>query len=109
MILQLNPTIPVECSQFGKGWAHFLIDYSQEHDLLWGVFFDTTRIFVLVNNRDIRIQENWSLGRFEPKNAGDTLVEPNIATTWERHFGSGGGGSSYSVHPSGGSGGASHS
>ena len=33
MILQLNPPLPLETPK-GKAWAHFIIDYGLEHDLL---------------------------------------------------------------------------
>lgn len=65
-MLQLNPPIPVETPK-GKGWAHVLIDYSQEHDLLWVVFLDETGECWTLPNRDIRIQSNLSLGRRERK------------------------------------------
>lgn len=61
-MLQLNPPIPVYTPK-GKGWAHVLIDYSQEHDLLWVVFLDETGECWTLPNRDIRIQSNRSLGR----------------------------------------------
>ena len=63
-MLQLNPPIPVNTPK-GKGWAHILIDYSQEHDLLWVVFLDETGECWTLPNRDIRIQSNLSLGRRE--------------------------------------------
>jgi hypothetical protein len=63
-MLQLNPPIPVNTSK-GRGWAHVLIDYSQEHDLLWVVFIDETGECWTLPNRDIRIQSNLSLGRRE--------------------------------------------
>jgi hypothetical protein len=63
-MLQLNPPIPVNTPK-GKGWAHVLIDYSQEHDLLWVVFLDETGECWTLPNRDIRIQSNLSLGRRE--------------------------------------------
>ena len=63
-MLQLNPPIPVNTPK-GKGWAHVLIDYSQEHDLLWVVFLDETGECWTLPNRDICIQSNLSLGRRE--------------------------------------------
>jgi hypothetical protein len=65
-MLQLNPPIPVT-TPMGKGWAHILIDYSQEHDLLWVVFLDETGECWTLPNRDIRIQSNLSLGRRDGK------------------------------------------
>lgn len=62
MIHQLNPTIPLETPK-GRGFAHFLIDYSQEHDLLWVVFLDSDGECWTFKNSEIRIQKNISLGR----------------------------------------------
>ncbi len=61
-MLQLNPSIPVETPK-GKGQAVILIDYSAEHDLYWVVFLDESRECWTFNNKDIRIQENYTLGR----------------------------------------------
>jgi len=41
MLIQLEPTIPLETPK-GKAKAHFLIDYGQEHHLLWVCFQDDT-------------------------------------------------------------------
>lgn len=63
MITQLQPTIPLLTPK-GKGFAHLVIDYSQEHDLLWVVFLDKTGECWTFPNKDIRIQSNASLNRF---------------------------------------------
>jgi hypothetical protein len=62
MMLQLNPTIPLETPK-GKGFAHFVIDYSQEHNLLWVVFLDENGECWTFQNSEIRIQSNLSIGR----------------------------------------------
>ena len=62
MITQLNPTIPLTTPQ-GKGFAHLVIDYSQEHDLLWVVFLDDGGECWTFKNSEIKIVENFSLGR----------------------------------------------
>lgn len=62
MILQLNPTIPME-TPMGKALAHFLIDYGEEHDLYWVCFQDETGECWTWNNKQIRIQNNISFGR----------------------------------------------
>lgn len=62
MILQLNPPIPLETPK-GKGFAHFLIDYSQEHNLLWVVFLDETGECWVYDNTKIRMQKNITMGR----------------------------------------------
>jgi hypothetical protein len=69
MMLQLTPPIPVTCPR-GKGYAHVLIDYSQEHDLLWVVFIDETRECWTYRNQDIRIQGNITLGRTSEQTIG---------------------------------------
>ncbi len=61
-MLQLNPPLPLDTPK-GKGYAHFLIDYSQEHDLLWVVFIDATGECWTFNNSQIRLQLNFTMGR----------------------------------------------
>ena len=45
-----------------KGYAFIVIDYSQEHDLLYVCAMDNGEIWTL-NNKTIRVQNNISLGR----------------------------------------------
>ena len=61
-MIQINPTIPLITPK-GKGFAHFLIDYSQEHDLLWVVFLNDSGQCWTFPNSEIRIDNNYSLGR----------------------------------------------
>jgi hypothetical protein len=61
-LLQLNPPIPVITPK-GKAWAHAMIDYSQEHHLVWVCFQDDTGECWSWQNRDVRIQANPTLGR----------------------------------------------
>ena len=61
MIVQLNPTIPIiRKSDSLKGWAFLVIDYSQEHDLLFTCAMDNGEIWTL-RNQDILIDKNISL------------------------------------------------
>ena len=63
MMLQLNPTLPIiRVSDEMKGYAFIVIDYSQEHDLLYVCAMDNGEIWTL-NNKTIRVQNNISLGR----------------------------------------------
>jgi len=62
MMLQLNPPIPLDTSK-GKGFAHMVVDYSQEHDLLWVVFLDDSGECWMFRNGEVRIQRNFTLGR----------------------------------------------
>ncbi len=61
-MLQLNPQIPVLTPK-GSGWAFFLIDRSQEHDLEWVVFLDNGGYCWTFRNLDIRIQKNLTFHR----------------------------------------------
>lgn len=78
MMLQLDPPLPVEVEDFGKGWAHILIDYGQEHDLLWVVFFDESRACVAIDNKNIRIQNNYSMGRWDKNKQSLALQIKNL-------------------------------
>lgn len=62
-MLQLNPWIPIiRNSDKMAGFAFLVIDYSQEHDLLFTCAMDNGEIWTL-SNHDIRMQKNISLGR----------------------------------------------
>lgn len=62
MMIQLNPTIPVITPK-GKGFAHLVIDYSQEHDLYWTVFIEKTGECWTFSNKNIKIDDNITLNR----------------------------------------------
>ena len=62
MLTQLNPPLPLITPK-GKAWAHIVIDYGQEHDLLWVCFQDETGECWTFSNREVRIQENITMGR----------------------------------------------
>ena len=63
MMLQLNPTIPiVRISDDMKGYAFLVIDYSQEHDLMFTCAMNNGEIWTLKNG-DIRVEQNITLGR----------------------------------------------
>ena len=62
-MLQLNPMIPIiRVSDKMEGYAFVLIDYSQEHDLLYVCAMDNGEIWTL-NNREIRFCKNISMDR----------------------------------------------
>jgi hypothetical protein len=62
MITQLNPPLPMVTPK-GEGWAHFLIDYGPESALFWVVFMDTDGACWTVPNPEVRMYQNWTLGR----------------------------------------------
>lgn len=63
MFTQLNPTVPVVVEDKGKGYAFAVIDYGQEHHLLWVVAINDTREIWTVENPKVRVQSNWTMGR----------------------------------------------
>ena len=62
-MLQLNPMIPiVRVSDKMAGFAFMIIDYSQEHNLLFVCGMDDGEIWTL-NNKEIRFCKNVSMDR----------------------------------------------
>ncbi len=66
MITQLNPPLPLHTAK-GAGWAHFVIDYGPEYDLVWVVFMDNDGACWSVPNPEVKMQFNWTLGRRKPE------------------------------------------
>jgi hypothetical protein len=63
MILQLNPMIPIlRESDKMEGYAFLVIDYSQEHNILFTCAMDNGEIWTL-NNQEIKFCKNISLDR----------------------------------------------
>jgi len=62
MIHQLNPPLPVVTPK-GKAWAHIVIDYGPEADLIWVCFLDENGQCWSYRNSEIRIQKNETIGR----------------------------------------------
>lgn len=73
MILQLNPPIPVITPK-GKGFAHLVIDYSQEHNLYWVCFIDNSGECWTFENKDIRSQENITMGRLDKPPVAEPIL-----------------------------------
>lgn len=62
MIIQLNPSIPLERPK-GKGQALFLIDPGIEHHLMWVIAIDETGEIWTFSNPEVRAQKNITVGR----------------------------------------------
>jgi len=63
MIIQLNPMLPIfRVSDKMEGYAFLVIDYSQEHNLLFTCAMDNGEIWTL-SNQEIRFCKNISLNR----------------------------------------------
>ena len=63
MFTQLNPPLPVHVLDRGPGWAVAVIDYGQEHDLVWVTAMDDGGEIWCVPNTKVRLRANWTLGR----------------------------------------------
>ena len=61
-ILQLNPPIPLTTPK-GAGYAWLVIDYGQEHNLMWTVAIDATGEIWTFSNKEVRAQKNITLER----------------------------------------------
>lgn len=75
MITQLNPPLPLHTAK-GEGWAHFVIDYGPEYDLVWVVFMDKDGACWTVPNPEVRMQFNWTMGRRKPQPAAEMPLAP---------------------------------
>lgn len=65
MMLQLNPMIPiVRVSDNMESYAFLIIDYSQEHNLLFTCAMNNGEIWTLPN-QEIRFDKNLSLNRLK--------------------------------------------
>ncbi|HVK10394.1 MAG TPA: hypothetical protein VM597_16625 [Gemmataceae bacterium] len=60
-MIQLNPTIPLDTPK-GKAFAHFVIDYGQEHYLLFVCFINETGECWTFPSRDVRLEKNITMG-----------------------------------------------
>lgn len=72
-ILQLNPTIWLKTPK-GVGLCHFVIDYGEEHDLMWVVADDATGEIWTWPNPKVRAIPNISIDA-ERKNALQSKLE----------------------------------
>ena len=70
---QLDPTLPVSVEGKGSGFAFAVIDYGQEHHLIWVVAIDGTGEIWSAPNPKVRMQSNWTMGR---KISASGNVEP---------------------------------
>jgi hypothetical protein len=60
---QLEPTIPVHILDKGDGYAFAVIDYGQEHDLIWVTALTGSGEIWCAPNPRVRVQSNWTMGR----------------------------------------------
>jgi hypothetical protein len=65
MFTQLNPPIPLHVLGKGNGHAIGMIDYGQEHNLIWVTALDTSGEIWCAPNPEVRMLKNWTMGRKE--------------------------------------------
>ncbi|MCH4152981.1 MAG: hypothetical protein LKF30_13715 [Sphingobium sp.] len=70
--VQLDPPIPLEVIDKGKGLAIGMIDYGPEHNLIWVTAIDDTGEIWCAPNPKVRMQQNWTMGRPKPIYANAT-------------------------------------
>lgn len=65
MFTQLNPQIPLHVLGKGDGYAIGLIDYGQEHNLIWVTALNDSGEIWCAPNPEVRLGRNWTMGRKE--------------------------------------------
>ena len=60
---QLEPPIPVHVLDKGDGFAIAVIDYGQEHNLIWVTAINDSGEIWCAPNPRVRMQANWTMGR----------------------------------------------
>lgn len=79
MFTQLNPPIPVDVIDRGSGYAIAVIDYGQEHNLIWVTAINDTGEICCAPNPKVRMARNWTMGRDAKAGIGGVLTSPEIA------------------------------
>ena len=62
---QLDPPLPVHVLDKGAGFAVAVIDYGQEHNLIWVTAINDTGEIWCAPNPRVRMQANWTMGRMK--------------------------------------------
>ena len=70
---QLDPPIPLEVIDKGKGLAIGMIDYGPEHNLIWVTAIDDSGEIWCAPNPKVRMQQNWTMGRTKPMASGERM------------------------------------
>ena len=76
---QLNPPIPVSIIGKGDGFAIAVIDYGQEHNLIWVTAINDTAEVWCAPNPLVRMQGNWTMGRDRQKSVALQAPSPTAS------------------------------
>ncbi len=64
--VQLDPPLPVHVVDKGDGYAIAVIDYGQEHNLIWVTALTASGEIWCAPNPKVRMLANWTMGRARP-------------------------------------------
>jgi hypothetical protein len=70
MFTQLDPTLPIHVIDRGDGYAIAVIDYGQEHNLIWVTALNASGEIWCAPNSQVRLVPNWTMGRAKASLAG---------------------------------------
>lgn len=62
MFTQLDPAMPVHVLGKGDGYAFAVIDYGQEHNLIWVTALNDSGEIWCAPNPEVRLTRNWTKG-----------------------------------------------
>ncbi len=76
---QLNPPISVSIIGKGDGFAVAVIDYGQDHNLIWVTAITDTAEVWCAPNPLVSMQGNWTMGRDRQKSAALQTPSPTAS------------------------------
>ena len=79
MFVHLDPPLPLHVIDKGNGYAIGVIDYGQEHDLIWVTAIDATGEIWCAPNPVVRFRPNWTVGRKSPNGQDIAMRLPAAA------------------------------
>lgn len=76
---QLDPALPIRVLDKGEGYAIAVIDYGQEHNLIWVTAINDTGEIWCAPNPKVRLMTNWTMGRKKPPSGASDACAPSSA------------------------------
>ncbi len=74
--VQLAPPLPLHVIGKGDGYAIAVIDYSQEHNLIWVTAISDTGEIWCAPNSQVRMTANWTMGRLTAPSVIENCAKP---------------------------------
>ena len=82
---QLDPPIPLTVLDRGDGYAFAVIDYGQEHNIIWVTAINETGEIWCAPNPMVRVKANWSMGRAPVFSAPGKCQEAPVTVERAQH------------------------